>query len=164
MLGFQENQSFFHVTLTNYQFMYTVCVLLKALFNKWVERMAVRGAWRPLSGLICEIVNSVGQGNFTFVREKSGNFKHLWLWQPWFCFRKFSCSPACDWNTALRIPAIKNVKKRIRGILVLFNTCNVTLLILRLACWLISFVCLAESMYFSTLRSEAYKAVVTSIM
>ena len=31
---------------------------------------------------ICEIVNSVGQGNFTFVREKSGNFKHLWLWQP----------------------------------------------------------------------------------
>ena len=44
--------------------------------------MAVRGGWRPLSGLICEIVNSVGQGNFTFVREKSGNFKHLWLWQP----------------------------------------------------------------------------------
>ena len=24
--------------------------------------MAVRGGWRPLSGLICEIVNSVGQG------------------------------------------------------------------------------------------------------
>ena len=23
--------------------------------------MAVRGGWRPLSGLICEIVNSVGQ-------------------------------------------------------------------------------------------------------
>ena len=44
--------------------------------------MAVRGGWRPLSGLICEIVNSVGQGNFTFVREKSANFKHLWLWQP----------------------------------------------------------------------------------
>ena len=43
------------------------------------------GGWRPLSGLICEIVNSVGQGNFTFfqgkVRERSGNFKHLWLWQ-----------------------------------------------------------------------------------
>ena len=34
--------------------------------------MAVRGGWRPLSGLICEIVNSVGQGNFTCVREKSG--------------------------------------------------------------------------------------------
>ena len=29
--------------------------------------MAVRGGWRPLSGLICEIVNSVGQ--VTFVRE-----------------------------------------------------------------------------------------------
>ena len=25
--------------------------------------MAVRGGWRPLSGLICEIVNAVGQGN-----------------------------------------------------------------------------------------------------
>ena len=67
MLGFQENRSFFHVTLRNYQFMYTAC--LAESINKWVERMAVRGGWRPLSGLICEIVNSVGQGNFTFVRE-----------------------------------------------------------------------------------------------
>ena len=58
------------------------CVCPAESINKWVERMAVRGGWRPLSGLICEIVNSVGQGNFTFVREKSGNFKHLWLWQP----------------------------------------------------------------------------------
>lgn len=48
--------------------------------------MAVRGGCRPLSGLICEIVNSVDQRNFTFVREKSGNFKHLWLWQP--CIQK----------------------------------------------------------------------------
>ena len=48
------------------------CVCLAERINKWVERMAVRGGWRPLSGLICEIVNSVGQGNFTFVREKSG--------------------------------------------------------------------------------------------
>ena len=28
--------------------------------------------------IICEIVNSVGQGNFTFVREKSENFRNLW--------------------------------------------------------------------------------------
>ena len=28
-----------------------------------------------LSGLICEILNSLVQGNFTFVRKKSGNFK-----------------------------------------------------------------------------------------
>ena len=48
------------------------CVCLAESINKWVERMAVRGGWRPLSGLICEIVNSVGQENFTFVREKSG--------------------------------------------------------------------------------------------
>ena len=48
------------------------CVCLAESINKWVERMAVRGGWRPLSGLICEIFNSFGQGNFTFVREKSG--------------------------------------------------------------------------------------------
>ena len=33
------------------------------------------------SGLMCEIVKSVGLGNFTFVRKKSGNFRNLWLWQ-----------------------------------------------------------------------------------
>ena len=33
--------------------------------------MAVRGGLTPSSSLICEIVNSVGQGNFTFVRKKS---------------------------------------------------------------------------------------------
>ena len=43
--------------------------------------MAVNGALSPLSGVICEIVDSVGQGNFTFVRKKSGNFKNFWLWQ-----------------------------------------------------------------------------------
>ena len=36
---------------------------------------------------ICEIVNSVGQGNFTFVRKMSGkghrNVRNLWLWQPY---------------------------------------------------------------------------------
>ena len=32
----------------------------------------MRGALGPLSGLICEIINSVGQGNFTFVRKKAG--------------------------------------------------------------------------------------------
>ena len=37
--------------------------------------MAVRGDWRPLSGLICEIVNSVGQGNFTFVRGNVREFQ-----------------------------------------------------------------------------------------
>ena len=41
----------------------------------------MNGALSPLSGVICEIVDSVGQGNFTFVRKKSGNFKNLWLWQ-----------------------------------------------------------------------------------
>lgn len=31
--------------------------------------MAVREGWRSLSGLVREIVRSIGQGNFTFVRE-----------------------------------------------------------------------------------------------
>ena len=34
-----------------------------------------------LSQLICEMVNSVDQGNVTFVRKMSGNFRNLWLWQ-----------------------------------------------------------------------------------
>ena len=32
----------------------------------------MRGGLTPSSGLMCEVVNSVGQGNFTFVRKKSG--------------------------------------------------------------------------------------------
>ena len=47
-----------------------------------LERMAVRGGLSPLSGLICKIANSVGEGNFTFVRKTSGKFRNLWLWQP----------------------------------------------------------------------------------
>ena len=31
----------------------------------------------PLSGLICEIVNSAGQGNFTFVKKSQGKVKEL---------------------------------------------------------------------------------------
>ena len=38
-----------------------------------VDRMAVSGNWRPLSGLVCEVINWVGMGNLTHVREKSGN-------------------------------------------------------------------------------------------
>ena len=39
------------------------------------EEDAVRGGLSPLSRLICKIVYSVGQGNFTFVLKKSGNFR-----------------------------------------------------------------------------------------
>ena len=39
--------------------------------------MAVRGAVNPLSGLIFEIVNLVSQGNFTFVRKKSGKIQGI---------------------------------------------------------------------------------------
>ena len=41
--------------------------------------MAVREGLSPLSQLICEMVISVGQGSFKFVRKKSGNFRNLWL-------------------------------------------------------------------------------------
>ena len=55
------------------------CTWLAKSINKLVEG---RGGLSPLSRLICEILNSVGQGNFTFVREKSGNFGNLWMWKP----------------------------------------------------------------------------------
>ena len=44
--------------------------------------MTVREGLSPFSGIICEIVCSVGQGNFTFVRKKSGKFRNLWPWKP----------------------------------------------------------------------------------
>ena len=50
---------------------------MKAVIDEW--GMAVRGALSP-SGRICEIVNSVGQGNLQLSgkgREKSGNFRNL---------------------------------------------------------------------------------------
>ena len=41
--------------------------------------MAVRKGLSPLSGQICETVNSFGQGNLTFVRENSGYFRNLFF-------------------------------------------------------------------------------------
>ena len=36
----------------------------------------MRGGWRPLPGLICEFFsNSIGQGNFTFLRKKVSKFQ-----------------------------------------------------------------------------------------
>ena len=76
MLGFRESQSFLHILSRNYQFMYTEGDLLKH------KKMAVRGVFSPFSGPNCKIVNSVGQGNFKFVRGNSKNFRNFWLWQP----------------------------------------------------------------------------------
>ena len=47
--------------------MYIACYSLKAEING--RGMAVREELSPLSGLICEIVNSVGQENVIFVRK-----------------------------------------------------------------------------------------------
>ena len=71
MLVFKENQSFLDVILRNYEFMYTP----RAESIKWISEGDGRVSWglSLLSGLIiiCEIVNSVGRGSFTFVRKKS---------------------------------------------------------------------------------------------
>ena len=40
-----------------------------------MERTALRGGWRPLLYLTFCIVHVFGQGNFIFIREKSGNFE-----------------------------------------------------------------------------------------
>ena len=45
------------------------------------EWLHVREELSPLLGLICEIVNSVGQGNVIICQEKL-NFRNHWLWQP----------------------------------------------------------------------------------
>ena len=68
--------------------------------NKWVERMAVRGGWRPLSGLICEIVNSVGQGK---VREFQTPMAVATM-NTHFCesfVRKESCRPVTTFELAV---------------------------------------------------------------
>ena len=43
----------------------------------WVVRIAVSGGWR--FGLVCEIVNLAGRGNFAFFQVTFGVFS---LWQP----------------------------------------------------------------------------------
>ena len=73
MLSFEFFSFFLHVMLRNCQFIYTERDLLKAIIDGWV--MAERVALSPLSGLICEIVNSVGQGNFTVVRKRQGKVR-----------------------------------------------------------------------------------------
>ena len=79
MLGFQKKSIFFarYVKKLSIQ---VHCMCLAEGINKWMEGMAVRAALSPLSGLICEIVNSIGQ-EILHISEKSP--EKLWLWQPW---------------------------------------------------------------------------------
>ena len=55
------------------------CMWLAKSINRRAKDMAVRGELSPLSGIICAPLNSVSQGNFTFVRKKVRNFRNLWL-------------------------------------------------------------------------------------
>ena len=61
--------SFLHIMLGNYCSR-TLHDWVAEIINKWVETVAVREGWRPLSGQIWEIVNSFNQGNYIFVRVK----------------------------------------------------------------------------------------------
>ena len=74
MLAFKEHQFLLH------------CTRVAESINKWLEGIAVRGSLSPSAGQMCEIVNPVGQGNFTYFvwkkSAKSQNFRNLWLWQP----------------------------------------------------------------------------------
>ena len=71
ILGFQKSQSFLHVIVRNYQIMYIARDLLKAKICGLREGEG-RGGLTPLSRLICEILYSVGQGNFTFSEKSQG--------------------------------------------------------------------------------------------
>ena len=45
--------------------------------TQWVERMTVREGLSPFSGIICEIVCSVGQEKFYICQEKVGKVQKL---------------------------------------------------------------------------------------
>ena len=77
--GFSKKLILFYMLYSGTIKSCTLHVTWKSI-NKWVER---RGRLSPLWRLICEIRDSVGLGNFTFVREKSRNFGNLWMWKPW---------------------------------------------------------------------------------
>ena len=62
--------------------------LMRAWINGWRGWLWGEGL-SLLSQLICEMVNSVDQGNFTFVRKTSGNFRNLWLWQLFIKYNYF---------------------------------------------------------------------------
>ena len=73
MLGFQENQSF----LPRYAKELSIhphCMWITETINKWMERMAVRGVFSPLSGIICENVNwySACEGNLDCLGKCQG--------------------------------------------------------------------------------------------
>ena len=71
-----KNIIVFFARYVNELLIHVHCTWLAESISKWVEWMAVRGGFSPSSGLMCEIVNSI--------RENSGNFRNLYLWQLWF--------------------------------------------------------------------------------
>ena len=77
MFGFQENQ-FFPCVIQELTVL-VLCMWHAEIFYSWMKKMAGRGGWRSLSGLIREIVRPIGQGNLAFVREMSGNLKNVRL-------------------------------------------------------------------------------------
>ena len=88
---FSRKSILFHVTLRNYQFIYTLYVTcLRYKFQRWRGRL-----WGKVqsSALINEIANwhlvmkifTIFQAKF---REKWVNFRIIWLWQPFIIFSR----------------------------------------------------------------------------
>ena len=73
MLGFQENQSFLPRYAKELS-IYAHCMWITETINKWMERMAVREVFSPLSGIICENVNwySACEGNLDCLGKCQG--------------------------------------------------------------------------------------------
>ena len=79
MLSFQENQSFFHVTIRSYQFLYTVCDLLKSLILGWKGWLLGKVGDRYQDSFVKLFVQLVRE--ILPFQGMSGNFKNF----------KFSC-------------------------------------------------------------------------
>ena len=68
------------------------CDSLKTYKNKWVERTAA-------TATLSDILHSFGQGNFTLIWEKSGNFENSYLLMSVATMCKCFCS--CDHNSVI---------------------------------------------------------------
>ena len=93
LFGFSNVFLFYHFLQKFYNSHNEQCCIARIIFfhdihvtcskhHEWVDRMAVRGGWRPSLGLIAI---SVALENWTYQCNKYGYFKHQSLWQPCSC-------------------------------------------------------------------------------
>ena len=72
-MGFQKDQSFFNIIVNS---IHTHCTWLAENINIWVEGMAVREGLSVLSGIIWEVIYSVGQGNLHLSGKSQGTLRN----------------------------------------------------------------------------------------